>query len=202
MCLISGSRGLAALWRGTALVRLTLMDGSPWHAASETSIWKTAASSLSQTQNESLWVVLPLHLTSDLQSFRKIWLSLTSLSVSAGPSCQRLLPGSDHRWHQLPAEWPGDLWCHQPVPRPYRGCRCHHSAGTRDTEISLTSAVNLWTAANSAAWMGYWTLGTNHECLFEMTDNISFGKVNHITAKRHKLLQRHTKHLERDTKLL
>lgn len=57
---------------------------------------------------------------------------LTSRSVSAGPARQRLLPGFDHRRHKLPAEWPGDLRCHQPVPRPHRGCWCHCSAGTTD----------------------------------------------------------------------
>lgn len=64
----SGSRASAASSRGTASVRLTLTDGSPWLAASETFTWRPAASSLSQTLSDSLWVPLQLRLTFDLYS--------------------------------------------------------------------------------------------------------------------------------------
>lgn len=74
-----------------------------------------------------------------------LWKILSELlCVSAGPARQRLLPGSDHRRHQLPAEQPGDLWCHQPVSGPHRGCWRHRWAGTRVTsQVSIQIPQNL-----------------------------------------------------------
>lgn len=78
---------------------------------------------------------VPLKLLISLQDL-KVWIKIQmfwNVSLWSGQTCRRFVPDSDHRRHQLPAEWPGNLWCHQQMCRPNRGSWCHYSTGQEGT---------------------------------------------------------------------
>lgn len=110
---------------------------------------------LEQVKNSpvSKWIGFTFTINHLHVTYRKL-----TLFVCAGSAGQRLLPGFDHRWHQLPPDWPGDLWHHQPVPRPHGGCGRHRSAGRRSAMRGTCFFCVWWIIAVVQTLCSDWTV--------------------------------------------